>query len=250
MAVQLENYKEIQDICLINPDFNFSPEKECLATICTSFKTKKTLNFKKTKPFQWKIKRTIDLTGSIIGLIIITPLLLLIAAAIKIESKGPVFFKQKRIGLQGREFYMYKFRSMSLDAEKQIDKLLENNETNAGMFKMFNDPRITRIGKFLRKYSIDEIPQLFNVIKGDMSLVGPRPPIEKELLSYKSWHFIRFSTLPGLTGLWQVSGRSKIKNFDKVVWLDYNYMKNWNVLLDLTILLKTIPVVLLGRDSA
>lgn len=200
--------------------------------------------------FSWKIKRVFDLFASIIGLVFISPLLITISLLIKLDSNGPVLFKQKRIGLNGRQFEMLKFRSMRVDAENMLDELLRHNESNFGMFKMQNDPRMTKIGRFLRKYSLDELPQLFNVLKGEMSLVGPRPPISRELQSYKPWHYIRFSTLPGLTGLWQVSGRSKIKDFDSVVNLDAKYIRNWNILLDLQILFRTIPVVLLGKNSA
>ncbi len=178
------------------------------------------------------------------------PFLIVIATIISIESEGPVIYKQKRIGLNGKEFEMYKFRSMRADAEKLLHELLEKNEIGNGMFKMLNDPRITRVGKWLRKFSIDELPQLFNVLKGDMSLVGPRPPIESELQDYKQWHYFRFATLPGLTGLWQVSGRSSIKEFDAVVEMDYEYIRNWSLWLDFKLLLKTVPVVLFAKNTA
>lgn len=202
------------------------------------------------KPYQWIIKRSIDFTGSAIGLLMLLPFLIVIATIISIESEGPVIYKQKRIGLKGKEFEMYKFRSMRADAEKLLHQLLEKNEIGSGMFKMLNDPRITRVGKWLRKFSIDELPQLFNVLKGDMSLVGPRPPIESELQDYKQWHYFRFATLPGLTGLWQVSGRSRIKEFDQVVEMDYQYIRNWSLWLDFKLLLKTVPVVLFAKDTA
>ena len=207
-------------------------------------------DFRKRKPFQWLIKRAIDVTGSLIGLVMISPLLALVAAAIKLESPGPVIYKQKRIGLRGQEFEMYKFRSMRQDADKELEKLLEKNETNGGMFKLFDDPRVTKVGRFIRKYSIDELPQLFNILKGDMSLVGPRPPIQREVREYKNWHYLRFATLPGLTCIWQVSGRSNIKDFDTVVKMDYEYIQEWDLWLDLKLLLKTFPVVLFGKDTA
>lgn len=207
-------------------------------------------DLKKLKPFQWAIKRTVDVVASGLGLLMLTPFLLTVAAAIRLESPGSVIYKQKRIGLHGKEFSMYKFRSMKQNADQELQKLLEKNQTGQGMFKMFDDPRVTRIGKFIRKYSIDELPQLLNVLKGDMSLVGPRPPIERELLHYKNWHYFRFATLPGLTGLWQVSGRSRIKDFDNVVKLDYQYINTWNLGLDVKLLLKTLPVVLGGKDTA
>lgn len=207
-------------------------------------------DLKKLKPLQWSLKRAIDLTASTIGLLVLSPFLLAVAAAIRAETPGPVIYKQKRVGLHGKIFHMYKFRSMREDADQQIQQLMDQNQTGKGMFKMFNDPRVTKIGKFIRKYSIDELPQLLNVVKGDMSLVGPRPPIQRELQHYKNWHYFRFATLPGLTGLWQVSGRSKIKDFDNVVKLDYQYINNWNLALDFKLLLKTFPVVVGGMDTA
>lgn len=202
------------------------------------------------KPIQWFMKRTLDLACSGLGLIALSPLLAAVALAIRLESPGPIIYKQRRVGFKGRLFDMYKFRSMSQDADALLDQLLEKNETNTGMFKLFNDPRVTQVGRFIRKYSIDELPQLFNVLKGDMSLVGPRPPIDRELKHYESWHYLRFNTLPGLTGIWQVSGRSRIKEFDTVVKMDFRYIKEWNFLLDIKLLLKTLPVVFGGMDTA
>lgn len=204
----------------------------------------------KEKPFQFLIKRAVDIIGTSIGLLAISPILIAVIIAIKLESKGSILFKQKRIGRHGKEFYMYKFRSMYEDAEDRLEELLKYNETNGCMFKMANDPRITKVGKFIRKYSIDELPQLINVLKGEMTLVGFRPPLQKEVDKYKDWHFLRFAGLPGLTGPWQVSGRSSIKNFDIVVELEYSYNKDWNILKDIEILFKTIPVVIYGKDSA
>lgn len=204
----------------------------------------------KNKPVQWFVKRMIDVTCSTLGLLALSPLLLAVALAIRLESKGPVIYKQRRVGYKGRLFNMYKFRSMRQDADAMLEQLLTKNETNGGMFKLFNDPRVTRVGKFIRKYSIDELPQLVNVIKGDMSLVGPRPPIDRELKFYEDWHYLRFTTLPGLTGIWQVSGRSRIKEFDTVIKMDFHYIKEWNVLLDLKLILKTFPVVFGGMDTA
>ena len=202
------------------------------------------------KPYQWKLKRIIDITATMTGIVLISPILILLAIAIKLDSKGPIFFKQKRVGLYGREFYMYKFRSMRSDAEKNLEMLAKFNETNDIMFKMTEDPRITRVGKFIRKFSLDELPQLFNVIKGEMSLVGPRPPIMREVERYDKWHYLKFATLPGLTGMWQVSGRSKIKEFDYVIKLDYRYIDNWDLKLDLWLLLKTIPVVIMAKRAS
>ncbi|MFH0702463.1 MAG: sugar transferase [bacterium] len=210
----------------------------------------KNFNLGLRKPIHWKIKRIFDFTSSIIGIILISPVLLFIAMAIKLESKGNVLFKQKRVGLYGKNFYIYKFRSMEQNAEKKFDSLKDFNDSNSVMFKMFNDPRITKVGKIIRKYSLDELPQLFNVIKGEMSLVGPRPPIQAEVDNYEKWHYLKFSTLPGLTGMWQVSGRSKIKDFNRVIGLDYRYISNWDLKLDLCLLLRTISVVIKGKGAA
>lgn len=207
-------------------------------------------NIKGQHPIQWKIKRAIDYTGSLVGIVLLFPIFLFIAAAIKLDSKGPVFYKQERIGLYGKKFFMYKFRSMRTDADKEFEKIQQLNQTNKGMFKLLNDPRTTKIGKFLRKYSLDEFPQLINVIKGEMSLVGPRPPLERELKDYEPWHYLRFGTIPGLTGLWQVSGRSAIMDFNKVVELDCQYITSWSALTDIKLLFKTIPIVILGKDAA
>ncbi|HSA07566.1 MAG TPA: exopolysaccharide biosynthesis polyprenyl glycosylphosphotransferase [Candidatus Gastranaerophilales bacterium] len=202
------------------------------------------------KPYQWMLKRIFDYCASFAGIILISPLLILTAILIKLDSQGPVFYKQKRAGLYGKEFEMYKFRSMKKNADKELDKLKSQNQTNELMFKMFNDPRITRIGKFIRKYSIDELPQLFNVLRGEMSLVGPRPPLPGEVQLYEKQHYLRFGAVPGLTGLWQVSGRSNVKNFNTVLEMDYTYIKNWNLFLDFKLLLKTVPVVLFAKNSA
>ena len=199
---------------------------------------------------QWNIKRLIDFTSSLIGLIVLSPLFLIIAVLIKLDSEGPVFYKQKRVGYLGDNFDMYKFRTMRVNADKELAKLKSLNQSNEGMFKLFDDPRVTRLGKYLRKYSLDELPQLFNVLKGEMSLVGPRPPIVHELETYKPSHYVRFSSLPGITGMWQTSGRSNIKEFDNVVKLDFDYIDNWNVMLDFNLLFKTIPVVIYGKDTA
>lgn len=202
------------------------------------------------KPLQWSMKRAFDYTATLFGLMLISPLLAVVAMLIKLDSKGPVFYKQKRIGLYGKEFEMYKFRSMRQDADKEFEKIKKLNETNELMFKVKDDPRITRVGKFIRKYSIDELPQLFNVLKGEMSLVGPRPPLPREVQHYEKQHYLRFTTLPGLTGLWQVSGRSDIKEFNTVLLLDFRYVSTWSFLLDIGLLFKTIPVVLFAKNAA
>lgn len=195
------------------------------------------------------LKRCIDILGSIVAIILTAPLMLMSAIAIKIESKGPVIFKQKRVGLNGREFYMYKFRSMCIDAEEKKAKLLDKNEMQGGMFKIQNDPRVTAVGKILRKTSMDEFPQFFNVLKGDMSLVGTRPPTTDEVSQYQPNHWRRLSIKPGITGMWQISGRSSITDFQTVVNLDTEYIDCWNVFMDFKIILKTIWKVL-GGDGA
>lgn len=202
------------------------------------------------KPLQWALKRFIDIAGTLIGLAIIAPLLIMIAILIKLDSPGPILFKQKRMGQNGKLFHIYKFRTMYEDAEDRLKDLMRYNETNELMFKMFNDPRVTRVGKFLRKYSLDELAQLINVLKGEMSLVGFRPPIPREVENYKTWHHLRFKGMPGLTGPWQVNGRSNVKSFDKVVELEINYNFNWDLMKDVNILFKTVPVVLFGKDAA
>lgn len=207
-------------------------------------------NIELRKPVQWKLKRTMDFALSIAGLVLASPILIAIAAAIKYESDGPILFKQKRIGKYGKEFYMYKFRSMLNNAEDNLEMLIHKNETNNVMFKMKKDPRITTVGKLIRKYSLDELPQLLNVLKGDMSLIGPRPPLPYEVEKYENWHYLKFSTYPGITGLWQVSGRSSIKDFNVVIKLDFKYTENWNLFQDFLIFLKTFPVVIFAKGAS
>ena len=195
------------------------------------------------------IKRLIDIAGSLIGLLITAVLFPFVAIAIKLDSKGPIFFAQTRIGKNGRRFKIYKFRSMYVDAEERKKDLEAQNEVQGLMFKMENDPRVTKVGRFLRKTSIDELPQFFNIVKGDMSLVGTRPPTEGEFEQYNSHYRRRISMTPGLTGLWQISGRSEIVDFDEVVKLDLEYIDNWTLGLDIKILFQTVWVVLTGRGS-
>ena len=188
-------------------------------------------------------KRLIDTVLSLIAFIILSPLLLITALAVKFSSPGPVLFKQQRLGLHGKVFTIYKFRSMYKDAEERKKELESQNEMNGFMFKMKDDPRITKVGKFIRKTSIDELPQFYNVLKGDMSLVGTRPPTVDEFRQYESHQKRRLSAKPGITGLWQVSGRNEIKDFEDVVKLDVQYIDNWSIGLDIKIILKTIKVV-------
>ncbi len=195
---------------------------------------------------QLLLKRLLDLSLAAMGLLVLMPILIPVAILIKITSAGPIFFKQKRVTLNGRVFNLYKFRTMVTDAEAQLEKLRQHNEMGGPAFKMQNDPRITAIGKWLRKFSIDEFPQFFNVLKGDMSLIGPRPPIPSEVNQYEPWHRRRLSMLPGISGLWQVSGRNKISDFDSWMKLDLTYIDTWSLWLDLKIFFKTIPVVVFG----
>jgi lipopolysaccharide/colanic/teichoic acid biosynthesis glycosyltransferase len=195
------------------------------------------------------LKRIIDIVGAASGILILSLPLIIIALLIKKEdSKGPVFFKQIRVGKDGKEFYMYKFRSMVSDAENKLGELLQFNEIEGAMFKMKDDPRVTKIGKFIRKTSLDELPQLWNVLKGDMSLVGPRPPLPREVREYNSYHKQRLLVTPGCTGLWQVSGRNHM-NFEQMVGLDIHYISNRNLIFDIKIIFKTIKV-LVGTDDA
>lgn len=186
------------------------------------------------------LKRIIDILGSIVGIIITAVVTVFLAPVLLIESRGPLIFKQKRVGRNGRYFYMYKFRSMYKDAEERKKALMEQNEMKGLMFKITDDPRITKVGKFIRKTSIDELPQFFNVLFGDMSLVGTRPPTVDEFKQYESYHKRRLSMKPGITGMWQVSGRSDIEDFEEVVKLDLEYIDNWSIGLDIKILFKTI----------
>lgn len=195
------------------------------------------------------IKRVMDIVGGLAGLLITGIFFPFVAVAIKMDSPGPVMFSQVRIGRNGRRFKIYKFRSMYLDAEARKKELEKQNEMQGLMFKMENDPRITKVGKFIRKTSIDELPQFYNVVKGDMSLVGTRPPTADEFEKYNQYYRRRISMTPGLTGLWQVSGRSEIEDFDDVVKYDLKYIDNWSLTLDIKILLRTVWVVFAGKGS-
>jgi len=196
-------------------------------------------------PWQLFIKRGTDFIVSLVALVLLAPVLLLIAVVIKLNSRGPLFFKQVRNGMNGRKFTLLKFRSMVVGAEKIQEELIALNEMDGPVFKIKNDPRMTKIGKFLRKTSLDELPQLINVLKGDMSLVGPRPPIPGEVTNYKTWQRRRLSMRPGITCFWQISGRNEI-DFERWMKLDLKYIDNWSLWLDFKILLRTIPVVLFG----
>lgn len=195
------------------------------------------------------LKRVLDIVGAAALILALGPLLVGIALLIKLDSRGPVFFKQRRVGLYGALFTMWKFRSMHVDAEARKAALAAANEMQGGViFKMKRDPRITRVGRFIRKASIDEMPQLWNVLVGDMSLVGPRPPVPAEVALYTLADRRRLEVKPGITCIWQVSGRSEIP-FDKQVELDVAYIESHSLWLDIVLLLKTVPAVLLGRGA-
>ena len=189
------------------------------------------------------IKRVFDLAGSMVGIVLLAVATVIVGPLIKLESPGPIFFKQKRVGKNGRYFYLYKFRSMYVDAEERKSELMAQNEMSGLMFKMDNDPRITKVGKFIRKTSIDELPQFINVLKGDMSLVGTRPPTVNEFNQYEGHHKRRLSMKPGITGMWQAYGRNTVKDFEDVVKMDLNYIDNWSLGLDMKILGKTVVTV-------
>ena len=195
------------------------------------------------------LKRLLDIVGGLVGCILSIPIIAIVAIPLKLESPGPLVFKQRRVGRNGRVFYIHKLRSMYVDAEERKKELMAQNEMNGLMFKMQDDPRITKVGKFIRKTSIDELPQFFDVLRGDMSLVGTRPPTLDEYKQYESHHKRRLSMKPGITGLWQVSGRSNIEDFEEVVKLDTQYIDNWTIWQDIKILFKTVWVVFAGRGA-
>jgi exopolysaccharide biosynthesis polyprenyl glycosylphosphotransferase len=195
------------------------------------------------------VKRLVDILLSAIALVVLSPVFLLIALLVKLEDRGPIFFAQTRVGRHGREFKMFKIRSMCLDAEQRLKELMErNNHTEGVTFKIKDDPRITRVGKWLRKLSFDELPQFFNVLIGDMSLVGPRPPVPREVAKYTMAHRRRLAIKPGITCLWQISGRSEI-DFSGQVLLDVNYIENQSLWTDLKILGLTVPAVISGKGA-
>lgn len=192
------------------------------------------------------LKRIIDIIVSSIGLVLLAPLFVIIAVLIKLESPGPVFYRWKILGLNKRPLTSYKFRTMAQDADKLKEALMDKNEMTGAVFKMKDDPRITRVGRWLRKYSLDELPQLWSVFKGDLSLVGPRPPLQTEMEKFEGWHRRKLSVKPGITCLWQINGRNTITDFDEWMRLDLKYIDNWSFWLDLKILFKTISAVFKG----
>jgi exopolysaccharide biosynthesis polyprenyl glycosylphosphotransferase len=194
------------------------------------------------------VKRTFDLVGAGLLLLVMSPLLAVISLAVKLTSPGPVLYRSMRPGIGGRPFACLKFRTMRSDADELQADLEEHNEATGALFKIRQDPRVTAVGGLLRRFSLDEVPQLLNVVRGEMSLVGPRPLPQRDFDQLEDWHKKRYLVLPGITGLWQVSGRSEL-DFDDLVRLDFLYLERWSVFLDLVILLKTVPVVFLRRGA-
>ena len=200
-------------------------------------------------PAQTAVKRFVDVAISLCLLLVLLPFFLVISIAIKLTSDGPVFYRWKVVGHQGQHFVSYKFRSMVVNAEELKQSLESRNEMQGPVFKMTNDPRITRVGRVLRKYSLDELPQLWSVLIGDMSLVGPRPPLQTEYVRFTDYQKLKLQVKPGLTCLWQVSGRNDVRDLDEWVKLDLLYVRHWSLALDLEIVLRTIPVVFFGKGK-
>lgn len=194
------------------------------------------------------IKRIFDFMAAICGVIILSPVMLVIAILIKVEDHGPVFYKQVRVGKNGKKFKMYKFRSMFVNADKMLSKLKEQNDVEGPMFKMKDDPRITKVGHFIRKHSLDELPQFLNVIKGDMSLVGPRPPLPSEVAEYSDYDKQRLYVTPGCTGLWQATERNEV-GFSEMVQLDIQYIQRASFMFDLWIIWKTVEIIIKPNGS-
>ena len=192
------------------------------------------------------LKRALDIFGAVVGLVFLSPVLAVIALAIWLDDHGPVLFRQDRVGQHGRVFRIVKFRTMTVDADGMREQLRAQNEIDGAAFKLTDDPRITRVGRFLRRFSLDELPQLWNVLLGQMSLVGPRPHPRDDVARYADWHFQRLNAKPGMTGLWQVSGR-RDSSFDKWVEQDLDYIHNWSMWLDILILFRTVGVVVSGN---
>ena len=201
------------------------------------------------KAFQYLVKRGIDVVVSSILLVLLAPFFLILALLVKFSSPGPVFYPWRVVGRDGEPFVSYKFRSMYVDADSRKAALLAQNEMSGPVFKMANDPRITALGRVLRKYSLDELPQFWSVLTGKMSLVGPRPPLETEYAKFTGHQRLKLQVKPGITCLWQVNGRNEISNFDDWVNLDLQYIQGWSLVLDFKILLKTVPAVVLGKGK-
>jgi exopolysaccharide biosynthesis polyprenyl glycosylphosphotransferase len=203
----------------------------------------------RNKPVQLMLKRAFDIAASGSALVLLSPLMIAVAVVIKLTSPGPILFKQQRVGRFGRPFHMLKFRSMVVNAEALKAALMAKNEQTGPVFKIKRDPRITAVGAFIRKYSIDELPQFINVLRGEMTIVGPRPPLPSEVAQYQAWQRRRLSVRPGITCVWQVSGRNQI-GFDQWMYLDMQYIDNWSIAHDFQLVFKTVPVVLFGRGAS
>jgi exopolysaccharide biosynthesis polyprenyl glycosylphosphotransferase len=199
---------------------------------------------------QLVLKRVMDLALAIVLLLVLSPFLLLIALAVRLTSSGPILYRWPVVGQGGRYFVGYKFRTMIEDADRRKSELLVSNEMRGPVFKMENDPRVTRVGRFLRRFSLDELPQLWSVIKGEMSLVGPRPPLQEEYEQFSDWQKQKLAVRPGITCLWQVSGRNRIRDFDEWVRLDLKYIQEWSLWLDIKIMFKTAIAVLSARGAS
>lgn len=206
------------------------------------------IDYPKFEGSRYYAKRFLDLSGAIIGLILSSPVLLAVAILVRVDSPGPIFYKQERLGVRGKPFTMYKFRSMQANAEVELPSLLDQSDSNNVLFKLQDDPRVTPIGRFLRRHSLDELPQLVNVLKGDMSLVGPRPPLKREFDQYEDWVNRRLFVRPGMSGLWQVSGRSHL-TWAESVRLDLDYVENWSFTGDLIILWRTVRAVVKAEGA-
>lgn len=200
-------------------------------------------------PFWTGCKRILDILAALLLLIVLMPLLLLLALLVKLTSPGPIFYAWKVVGKNGKPFTGYKFRSMVVDADRLKASLLDKNEMSGPVFKLTNDPRITGVGGWMRRYSLDELPQLFSVLAGDMSLVGPRPPLVSEYERFTEYQKLKLKVKPGITCLWQVSGRNEVKDFDEWVRLDLEYIRNWSPWLDLSILVRTVGAVVSGSGK-
>lgn len=233
--------------CLYAPDFLHLNN---LTAKSTEFSGMPTFTFQPTlgSPFQLSIKRAMDITGALVGIALCLPVLMAVALGVKLYDRGPLLFRQVRMGKDGRRFYCYKFRSMCVDAEARQQDLAELNEQNGPVFKIRADPRITPVGRLIRKYSLDELPQLFNVVLGDMSLVGPRPPVPSEVARYSWWQRRRISVRPGITCLWQVKGRNKV-SFEEWMEMDLFYIDNWSLWMDIKLIAQTMPAVVRGTGS-
>ena len=251
-CVEMPDMKTVQDLLLscneigvvfrmYSPIFNMLSNK----THLHYFGTTPLLTISNT-PLDYlslKIKRFIDFISSLAAVILLSPVYVIVALLIVSTSKGPVFFKQIRVGLRGRQFWLYKFRTMVTNAEELKEKLAEHNEMDGPVFKMTYDPRITKVGRYLRKTGLDELPQFFNVLLGDMSLVGPRPPVPKEVKEYKRWQLRRLSMKPGITCIWQISPNRNDISFEEWMRMDMEYIDNWSLKLDFIIIFKTIRAV-------